>query len=1318
MRRLSDLVYEVLLDNASGFFSAGNGNYFDGADSVLAMDSLANAITRPRTHTRAHARLYAVYRHPTPATRATSARTWQADRSEALPVPRLAPQGHYFVGGWSFREGQLVEDQDRDRIIRMARGGRGPAPVCSAGSDEPERWGARWLAREPLVRKKRIPKSLRWAGYLLGFAGGALIVLMLLSAFGALVAPDIDAKPTEYSDKEELPIRDPEDMKFDKDNPTKVHVDVPQSQIDQAKAYYPEGKDYVPADLAARLVEQGKLSAWYPRGESPLVAELVDPDAGSENVEELVKAGKLPPVAVRVGPEPIVLKGVDGIGKYGGTWFRAGTSIQEVGHVLYRAVGPGLFQWSPQGKPIRPHFAKSLTQLNDGKEFILTLRKGIRYSDGHELDAGDILYWWRHEQLDMKAGGGAPPPWMVQGGKPGTIEQVGKYSVKFTFASPYGLFKEVLAAKAEILSSPEHYLRQFHPTLGDEKVRARAKAAHGVADDSGLYAMLRWSINPEKPSLAPWIYRRVQTVPPIALVRNPFYPAVDAEGNQLPYIDQIIFSVKMGKMIAQAVTSGKITMQAEKLRLKDYTELMSRRKENGYDIYHWYPGQRSTCVIFPNMVRLELDSDPTTTWKAQLLREKRFRQALSVAIDRRQCIRAENKGWGKPSQVLPGPLSAYNVPRTLEETYANYDPAKANKLLDELWRDLGGDPTRRDSEGYRTFPNGKRMLFYLDYCENTGVGPCQFVVDDWAVIGIRVMLRHRARSLFIQDKNTANFDINVYYSGCEIEPLLSSEMFVPTTSGAYYATRWGQWYYKGGFYGMERARRERGAIPVPRNHVMYKAIEYYEKARGAVTLAEQREWFTKVLDIAAENVWAISISTPPPQLVVVKNGFRNVPRKAIAGDAWTIPMPAAMAPETFYFENESDRRHSPGARAALLESIRTTEPMAVTAKDDESTGWVAKAIRWAILTIVGLVVVLVAARHPYIARRLLIMVPTLLIISISAFIIIQLPPGDFLSARVLRLEEAGMGPEQIENGLRELRRIHHYDEPNWKQYCWWMGLFWFMPSEGQAVEDGGFFARRGMFSEQNAGLLQGNLGRSMENDRKINDIVGDRIVLTFFISLATVLFTWAIAIPIGIYSAVRQYSIGDYVFTLIAFVGMCVPGFLLALVLAALTNIEGLFSAEFVGQPEWTIAKVIDLLKHVWIPVIVMGVTGTAGMIRVMRANLLDELKKPYVTTAMAKGVRPAKLLFKYPVRMALNPFISTIGGLFPRLVSGGSIVAIVLALPTMGPLMLTALFSQDMYTAGSMLIMLSLLGVFGTLVSDLLLLWLDPRIRFQGGSR
>jgi ABC-type dipeptide/oligopeptide/nickel transport system permease component len=215
-----------------------------------------------------------------------------------------------------------------------------------------------------------------------------------------------------------------------------------------------------------------------------------------------------------------------------------------------------------------------------------------------------------------------------------------------------------------------------------------------------------------------------------------------------------------------------------------------------------------------------------------------------------------------------------------------------------------------------------------------------------------------------------------------------------------------------------------------------------------------------------------------------------------------------------------------------------------------------------------------------------------------------------------------------------------------------------------------------------------------------------------------------VALPIGIYSAVRQYTLGDYLFTLVGFIGMSIPSFLLALILLYWSrnylgiSVSGLFSPDYAAQPEWTRGKIVDLLKHIWVPIVVLGVTGTASMIRIMRGNLLDELKKPYVITAMAKGVRPFKLLLKYPVRLSINPFISAIGVIFPQLISGGAIVAMVLSLPTVGPLLLESLMLEDMYVAGSMLMVLSMLGILGTLVSDLLLMWLDPRIRFEGGQR
>ncbi len=335
--------------------------------------------------------------------------------------------------------------------------------------------------------------------------------------------------------------------------------------------------------------------------------------------------------------------------------------------------------------------------------------------------------------------------------------------------------------------------------------------------------------------------------------------------------------------------------------------------------------------------------------------------------------------------------------------------------------------------------------------------------------------------------------------------------------------------------------------------------------------------------------------------------------------------------------------------------------------------------------------------------RLLLMVPTLLAVSVIVFTLVQLPPGDFAEIRVARLEMDGsVASAEI---AADLRRNFHLDQPMWRRYAQWVGLVWFTS-----------------FQPQDAGLLQGNLGLSMEHEKPAHEVIGDRIAITVAVSLATVLFAWALALPAGIFSAVRPGSPGDYAITLAAFLAMSVPSFLLALVIMYLAkswfglSLAGLFSPEFASMSGWTWAKFADLLKHLWLPVLVLGVGSAAGMIRVMRANLLDELKQPYVTTARAKGVRPLRLLLRYPVRLALNPFVSGIGGLFPQLVSGGTVVAMVLSLPMVGPTLLDALVAEDVYLAASLLMVLSLLGAVGTLVSDLVLLWLDPRIRLGAG--
>ncbi len=324
----------------------------------------------------------------------------------------------------------------------------------------------------------------------------------------------------------------------------------------------------------------------------------------------------------------------------------------------------------------------------------------------------------------------------------------------------------------------------------------------------------------------------------------------------------------------------------------------------------------------------------------------------------------------------------------------------------------------------------------------------------------------------------------------------------------------------------------------------------------------------------------------------------------------------------------------------------------------------------------------------YILRRFVYMIITLLAVSVIAFVIIQLPPGDYLTSYIMTLQAQGTRVDEAE--VASLRRQYDLDLPIYLQYFKWMGK-----------------------------MSRGDFGRSFEWDRPVSDLIGERLALTLIITLFTLIFTYAVSIPIGIYSATHQYSVGDYTFTVVGFAGLAIPNFLLALILMFLfyryfgLSVGGLFSRGY-AEASWSLSKFVDMLKHLPAPIIVVGTANTAWLVRVMRGCLLDELRKQYVITARAKGVKESNLLFKYPVRVAVNPIISTIGLTLPSIISGATITAIVLSLPTIGPLLLRALMSQDMYLAGSTIMLLTFLTVIGTFISDLLLVWIDPRIRYE----
>ncbi|WP_416407666.1 ABC transporter permease [Agrobacterium rosae] len=327
----------------------------------------------------------------------------------------------------------------------------------------------------------------------------------------------------------------------------------------------------------------------------------------------------------------------------------------------------------------------------------------------------------------------------------------------------------------------------------------------------------------------------------------------------------------------------------------------------------------------------------------------------------------------------------------------------------------------------------------------------------------------------------------------------------------------------------------------------------------------------------------------------------------------------------------------------------------------------------------------------YILGRLLVMIPTLILISMLVFTIIELPPGDYFESYVSEMRAMGETANMAE--IEELRARYGFDQPAPIRYLRWA-----------------------------SGMLVGDFGYSFEYQLPVNEVVGDRLWLTILVSFVTIIVTWLIAFPIGIYSATHKYSWGDYGLTFVGLLGIAIPNFMLALLLMYFANIwfgtsiGHLMDREYLNQPmSWD--KMKSILEHLWIPVLIIGTGGTAGMIRRLRANLLDELQKQYVVTARAKGLHPFKVLTKYPLRMALNFFISDIGSILPAIISGAEITAVVLSLETTGPMLIRALQSQDMYLAGSFLMFLAFLTVIGVLVSDIALAILDPRIRFGGGN-
>ncbi|HTX65193.1 MAG TPA: ABC transporter substrate-binding protein, partial [Opitutaceae bacterium] len=436
---------------------------------------------------------------------------------------------------------------------------------------------------------------------LLGVAAAALGLVALLYLAGALLRPNVAVPPAP---------------------PPADEV----AAVEAARRRADSLADQPPVRIAQEVdYRAGPQAAWWPKQEAPILAALV-------------RAGKLPPVADRVGPEPVVLDGVDGTGRYGGTWHRLANSYNDINTIQWRLSYPNLLRWSPLGEPLVPHLAKAWAASPDNRVFTFWLRQGVRWSDGYPFTADDLVYWYEDEVKYFKV----PPPRMLRSGAGmGRVEKVNDYCVRFVFPQPNPLFPYRVASQGNNYEdfsdylTPAHYLRRYHPALGDPQLIARTMRALNLSTPVAVYRRMKHYLNPECPRLWPWIYRSYAQTPPFVFVRNPYYFAVDAAGNQLPYLDRLVLDIREMNLVGLAAATGQASMQDRHIRYEDHVLLTSEARRSDYQVYDWFAATRSLFTIYPVLNRAVDPARPETRWKHDLLNDRRFRQALSLALNRR-----------------------------------------------------------------------------------------------------------------------------------------------------------------------------------------------------------------------------------------------------------------------------------------------------------------------------------------------------------------------------------------------------------------------------------------------------------------------------------------------------------------------------------------------------------------------------------------------------------------------------------------------------------------------------------------------------------
>ncbi len=596
---------------------------------------------------------------------------------------------------------------------------------------------------------------------------------------------------------------------------------------------------------------------------------------------ERVRAGELPPVNERLPANPLVIIPPDQMGPYGGTWTRFATGPSDMGIFQARLAYDGLVRWGPMARKVLPNLASHWEIEDEGRTYTFWLHQGIRWSDGQPFTVDDILFWYEHilQNPDLTP---VVPQEFQRDGELMQVEKVDDYTVRFRFKTPYGLFLKALASGRgyQVAESPAHYLKQYHPDYVPKEQLEEMARESGFDLWYQLYQdKVEWR-NPEIPRLWPWIVKKPPPAQPAVFERNPYYWKVDPDGNQLPYIDTMTFEIYDPETINLKAINGEMGMQGRHLQFSNYPLFMEHSKTRGYRVFHWLGSGGGNSTLSLNLNH----KDPVLR---RIFHDRRFRIALSYAINRQELNEIGFFSVGEPRQMAPPPASPF-YSRAYERAYIEYSPEKANQLLDEMGL------IERDKSGIRLRPDGKPLRISIEMASVFLSTPVfELIAGYWTEVGVKTELKLEARQLFYTRKAALMHDVGVWGSADELVPVMDPRWFFPFSQESIQGIGYARWYQTNG---------RQGEVPPPE---IQRCMELYRQIERTPDESEQIRLFLEILELNRRNLWVIGIIGNLPSIFLVKDTFRNVPKVAVSG--WVFRTPGNTAPECYAIENRINK---------------------------------------------------------------------------------------------------------------------------------------------------------------------------------------------------------------------------------------------------------------------------------------------------------------------------------------------------------------------------------------------------------------------------